>query len=83
LAKVKEGSQNTFSQTGAGTFAWMAPGCYFSELSLILKELARGKPLTKAVDVYSFAVIVWEMITSELPWKGNFSKMILNLPISF
>jgi hypothetical protein len=29
LAKVKEGSQNTFSQSGSGTLAWMAPGIVF------------------------------------------------------
>jgi serine/threonine protein kinase len=42
--------------TWAGTPEYMAP------------EHWRGEPLTPAVDVFSFGVILWELITREVPW---------------
>jgi serine/threonine protein kinase len=71
LAKVKEESQSTCINSGGGTMAWMAPGDKFANIFSEFEEVLRGKSVTKAADVYSFAVIVWEMLTKELPWKGN------------
>jgi len=31
----------------------------------------QGKKYSKKVDVYSWAVITWEMITRQQPFKGN------------
>jgi len=42
----------------AGTPSYMAP------------ELFRGKSFTKAVDVYAFAVIAWEVFVREIPFAG-------------
>jgi len=50
-----------------GTFGWMAP------------EVLRGESITKAADVYSFAVIVWEMLTGELPWKEFTQPQVIGL----
>jgi hypothetical protein len=52
-------------------------------LKKILKELIRGDPITKTVDVYSYAVILWEMLSRELPWKGNFQKKNMLILTSF
>jgi serine/threonine protein kinase len=41
-----------------GTCAWMAP------------ELLRGEKCGQKVDVYSFAVCLWELLTSEIPYQG-------------
>jgi serine/threonine protein kinase len=42
---------------GAGTLLWMAP------------EVFRGdQRYTKAVDVYSFGMVLWELATRKLPW---------------
>lgn len=45
----------------AGTPAYMAP------------ELLRNKPYNKSVDVFSFAVLVWEVMNGQVP--HNFSDV--------
>ena len=32
-------------------------------------ELIDKKPYNKSVDVYSFAVLIWEIVTAEIPFK--------------
>eukprot|EP00519_Triparma_laevis_P013984 CAMPEP_0182494894 /NCGR_PEP_ID=MMETSP1321-20130603/3726_1 /TAXON_ID=91990 /ORGANISM="Bolidomonas sp., Strain RCC1657" /LENGTH=780 /DNA_ID=CAMNT_0024698101 /DNA_START=97 /DNA_END=2436 /DNA_ORIENTATION=+ len=49
------------SSTGgkpSGTPAWKAP------------ELFKRKPATYSSDVYSFAIIIWEVMTTQNPWEG-------------
>ena len=44
----------------AGTLLWMAP------------EVFRGdQNYTKAVDVYSFGIVMWELATRKVPWAGE------------
>eukprot|EP00475_Leptophrys_vorax_P041281 TRINITY_DN77854_c0_g1_i1.p1 TRINITY_DN77854_c0_g1~~TRINITY_DN77854_c0_g1_i1.p1 ORF type:complete len:292 (+),score=19.79 TRINITY_DN77854_c0_g1_i1:106-876(+) len=42
-----------------GTVRWMAP------------EVIDHKPYTRKVDVYSFGIVLWELVTCELPFKGS------------
>ncbi|KAG8066223.1 hypothetical protein GUJ93_ZPchr0004g39278 [Zizania palustris] len=51
---------NTFvsSKSVAGTPEWMAP------------EFLRGEPSNEKCDVYSFGVILWELLTTQQPWSG-------------
>lgn len=37
---------------------WMAP------------EFLRGEPSNEKCDVYSFGVILWELLTMQQPWSG-------------
>ncbi|KAK7377048.1 hypothetical protein VNO80_02468 [Phaseolus coccineus] len=46
------------SKSCAGTPEWMAP------------EVLRNEPANEKCDVYSFGVILWELITTRIPWKG-------------
>ena len=51
----------------AGSPAWMAP------------ETLRGERSTEKVDVYSFGVILWELMTLALPWEGNMFADVVRL----
>lgn len=42
----------------SGTVAWMAP------------EIIRSEACTDKIDVWSFGVCLWELLTGELPYKG-------------
>ena len=45
--------------TACGTPAWTAP------------EVVRMEEYTEKVDVYSFAVVLWELITQSEPYDGE------------
>ena len=44
----------------------------YGVLPYIAPEVLRGKPYTKAADIYSFGIIMWEM-TSGIPAFNNIS----------
>ncbi len=43
---------------GSGTPAWSSP------------EFLRQEVYTDAADVYSLGVVLWEILTLQLPWEG-------------
>ena len=49
----------------AGTVAWMAP------------EVVRNEPCSDKVDVWSFGVIVWELLTGATPYLGIESAVLI------
>jgi serine/threonine protein kinase len=49
----------------AGTVSWMAP------------EIIRNEPCSEKVDVWSYGVVLWELLTCELPYKDLDSSAII------
>ena len=35
-------------------------------------EVAVGKPYNSSVDVYSFSIIVWQILKGDVPFQGDF-----------
>ncbi|XP_042558805.1 mitogen-activated protein kinase kinase kinase 20 [Clupea harengus] len=49
---------HTTHMTLVGTFPWMAP------------EVIQSLPVSETCDTYSYGVVLWEMLTREVPFKG-------------
>ena len=56
LGRMMEGTMITASRTGVNSPRWMSP------------EYLRGEPTTGAMDTYSFGVVLWELLTLQVPW---------------
>ncbi|KAL4447910.1 hypothetical protein ABPG75_005129 [Micractinium tetrahymenae] len=60
LGLARRQTKPAFSQLPpVGTFQWAAP-----------EVLAGGRNCTSAVDIYSFGVLLWEIVTGERPVRG-------------
>jgi mitogen-activated protein kinase kinase kinase 9 len=49
---------NTTRMSAAGTYAWMPP------------EVIKAGTYSRASDVWSYGVLLWELLTGEIPYKG-------------
>ncbi|CAD7696214.1 unnamed protein product [Ostreobium quekettii] len=58
LSRMRFRSFVTAGPSGGGTPHWMAP------------ELLRSEHIDEKADIFSYGVILWEILTGELPWEG-------------
>jgi len=65
LAKIGLGMQLTNSNSTIGTTAYMSP------------EQARGEEVDQRSDIWSFGVLLFEMLTGALPFKGEYEQAIM------
>ena len=65
LAKIGSGIQLTKEHSTLGTIPYMSP------------EQAKGEDVDHRTDIWSFGVVLYEILTGEMPFKGDYEQAVI------